>query len=508
MSEDFEEKLIIDKQRIKNSVRYQLPIEITTYTMPRNMELYIQEVVRLFLTECHQEHMAESLVFCTGELLVNAKKANTKRVYFKEKGLNIDNPSDYVKGMETFKDDTIKDIKHYLELQKKAGLYVKIVLRLKGEQIFLEIRNNSKLTVFEEQRIKNKLNNAQQYRKMEDFFSNVLDQSEGAGLGIIIIVLMFQKIGLTKDNYQVYIDGNETVTRIVLPCNAKIFSGSEILTYEFVKMQEAVPLRESKYKEIKKIIAEPHLDRQKFLEAAYTDPTVLLLFLKQTLNKNPDEICLEKLIPQFSDEQIKALFDEKLIGDESLVNDEENTHKKSIYLVKDDEQKTKLWNHAQNAAQFAYNIMKNFPQMQKMANPQQIYSLTLLNSLGEILLACSSKAQVEYSTELCQHFEETEKMIDIFYSGNACPSITMLYLKKIGLKDTFAGVTRCWNNLDYASKKNEDSACVIYLAEMLQFFDENVVEFYQLDKKILEKFNIFDHSQFVELLKNLKSVLN
>ena len=74
-----------DKEKIETSVQLHTPLEITTYTLPKNMEVYIQEVLSEFLTQCHQDHMIEYLKFCVGELLTNAKKANTKRVYFKEK---------------------------------------------------------------------------------------------------------------------------------------------------------------------------------------------------------------------------------------------------------------------------------------------------------------------------------------------------------------------------------------------------------------------------------------
>ena len=176
MVSDLEEKLEFDREKIRNSVRLQMPIEITTYTLSRNMEIYIYDILTTFLEECHEEHLIQSLKYCLGELLTNAKKANTKRVYFKEKGLNIDNPEEYEKGMDQFKVDTLSNIDHYLELQKKAGLYIKLALRIQADKIYIEIRNNSKLTVFEKERIQQKLDSVQQYKNMDEVLTNVLDQ--------------------------------------------------------------------------------------------------------------------------------------------------------------------------------------------------------------------------------------------------------------------------------------------------------------------------------------------
>ena len=99
MNEDLDTLKEIDAQKIKKALEYQVPIEVTTYTLPKSMEMYIHSVLSEFLTACHQNHMEQYLSFCLGELLTNAKKANTKRVYFKEKGLDINDEEQYAVGM-------------------------------------------------------------------------------------------------------------------------------------------------------------------------------------------------------------------------------------------------------------------------------------------------------------------------------------------------------------------------------------------------------------------------
>ena len=78
--DELEERLKIDREKIRVSVGLQLPIEMTSYTLPRNTEVYIRNIMEMFLEECHQDHLKEYLNFCLSELLTNSKKANTKRV--------------------------------------------------------------------------------------------------------------------------------------------------------------------------------------------------------------------------------------------------------------------------------------------------------------------------------------------------------------------------------------------------------------------------------------------
>ena len=52
--------------------------------------------------------------------------------------------------------------------------------------------------------------------------SQVLDDSEGAGLGLVILVLMLKKMGLGEDSFDILSDGTETVARIVIPLEQAI----------------------------------------------------------------------------------------------------------------------------------------------------------------------------------------------------------------------------------------------------------------------------------------------
>ena len=185
-----EKKVNIDNEKIKTAIRTGIPISIKTYTLPHDMEVYMGEILSLFLTELNQPHMIQYLTYSLNELVVNAKKANTKRIYFQEKNLDIFSLDDYNIGMKTFKNDTLNNIKYYLQKQKDAGLYVKLILQIQNNTIKIEVKNNSKITPFELERINQKLAQAKQFDSIQDALTTVLDDSEGAGLGLVILILM------------------------------------------------------------------------------------------------------------------------------------------------------------------------------------------------------------------------------------------------------------------------------------------------------------------------------
>jgi hypothetical protein len=202
---------------IKKAVQSGVPLMITTCTLPHKTEMHIEKILEMFLRAAGQERLKDYVTYCVWELAANAKRANTKRVYFMERGLDLNDPNDYKLGMINFKKDTLGNISHYSKIQKEKGFYVKLIIQMKQDVIHIEIRNNAVVTRAELMRIHDKLVNAQQYTSLEDALSRVLDSSEGAGLGLVILTLMLRKIGLNEDCFDILVTEQETIARIVIP---------------------------------------------------------------------------------------------------------------------------------------------------------------------------------------------------------------------------------------------------------------------------------------------------
>ena len=489
--DEFDEHLKIDREKIRISVGLQLPIEMTSYTLPRNTEVYIRSVMEMFLEECHQDHLKEYLNFCLSELLTNAKKANTKRVYFKEKGLDINDPKDYEKGMENFKMDTLTNIDHYLELQKKAGLYIKLSLKILADKIYIEIRNNSVLTVFEKERIQQKLDSVQQYKEMDEVFTNLLDQSEGAGLGIIIIILMLQKVGLSKENYQVVSTDTETITRIILPCNSTVFSGVEMLSYEFVNLEDSVPILKEHFEEANKLVTvEGNIDRAALYEVIRKDMSLALLPFRYVLQQDKHCFSLQKAIALLSDYDLRFIYSES------------NPHNRIIENTGNFEQ---ILNHSKKVAYYAYTLYKNCPEKDSFPEDEEyMYLLGLFNSMGAVLLAGASKNQIDYITELSsQYTEHGENILDMFMHRNASTYLSLVASKRYGFDTPVCYDLVGWNGLSMVPEKNKKRVGILHLAETIDFYSRGMIDFYQIDKDALKMFNIVDERQYNKLVKDL-----
>jgi hypothetical protein len=211
------DSISVDIEKVNEAIRMEVPLIMTTYTAPRKVERYIEEVVSLFLEHVKKSDLKDNVVYCIQELVVNAKKANTKRAYFSDRGLDLNDETDYERGMQSFKDDTLRNIDYYLELQRQQGLYIKLILHLKDSVITIEVRNNASITMTELKRIRNRIIKAKECDELEEAIVQVLDDSEGAGLGLVMLVIMLKKLGLGTDAFDILRTNEETIARIVIP---------------------------------------------------------------------------------------------------------------------------------------------------------------------------------------------------------------------------------------------------------------------------------------------------
>jgi len=191
-------------------------LTVSTFTYLPRERVHIDKILGAFLEAAEMNDLRNNLAYCIHELAGNAKKANMKRLYFLEKKLDILNPTDYARGMETFKAETTDRIAHFLTRLRESGLYVKFQFRKLRRGVRIVIRNNSLLTPAEQQRIEQKLAIARNYTCLADAYSTTEDGAEGAGLGIVMMLFMLKNLGFSEDSFSIRVSGGETLATLSL----------------------------------------------------------------------------------------------------------------------------------------------------------------------------------------------------------------------------------------------------------------------------------------------------
>ncbi|MFW5684622.1 MAG: hypothetical protein ACOC1I_07205, partial [Spirochaetota bacterium] len=250
----------VEEGKVLQAARSSIPLTVKSYTLPHETEVYLEEILGVFLKELGQERLKDPLAYCLRELAVNAKKANTKRVYFKERGLSLTNETEYEDGMRNFKQETLDNIQHFLELQKEEGLYVKVIFHTKGGRLNLYVCNNTEITKREQFRVFDRIARSRAFDSLEEALTTVIDDSEGAGLGIVILVLMLKKIGLDEDAFDIDTRNGETIARVIVPMDQVKADNLDMISEKLVQEIDSLPRFPENIVSLQKKIAEPEAE--------------------------------------------------------------------------------------------------------------------------------------------------------------------------------------------------------------------------------------------------------
>lgn len=231
----------IDVGKVRQAAKNGIPLVIQTALLPPQTEIDLDEILGIFLQHLDLDHVRNHVSYCLKELTGNAKKANTKRAYFHLKGLNIQNPVDYETGMAHFKKETLHEIDRYLETQENLGLHIRITFLVRDQVLVLRVSNNAPLTPTEKARAEQRIAQAKAYESMEQAFGQVLDEAEGAGLGLTILILMLRKLGLPDKVFTLESEDSGTSATLRIPAAEVHVDLVETLTVEMAAWVDKLP---------------------------------------------------------------------------------------------------------------------------------------------------------------------------------------------------------------------------------------------------------------------------
>jgi putative nucleotidyltransferase with HDIG domain len=469
-----------------------VPLSITTYTLPHEIELYIAEVLACFLAELSQERLKDYLGYCINELTTNAKKANTKRVYFVEKKLDINNPIDYEVGMRSFKEDTLNNIAYYLQLQKDAGLYVKVLMQVKKTNIVVEVRNNSEMTKTEFKRVFDKMARSRQFTSLEEALTQVLDDTEGAGLGLVIMILMLKKVGLNDENYEVLVESGETITRITMPMDAGTQEHMNALTKDIVDYIEALPQFPENIAQIEKLLNDPD-SKLSAIAAHISNDVALTTDLLKLVNSAA--FSLAKKCTSITEAV-------KLVGIRGIKNLLYSIGSLRILGSSTPEQKD-LWEHSYKVAFYSYNLARNF--LRNRIVTEDAYVCGLLHDLGKIVFSAMYPELLERIAALKKERNIPDKVYDALLSGINHPDIGSALAEKWNFPPSLIAAIRYHHAFESAPTEYRELSATVCLADLMIHYGEGAIDFYQIDRKLLEMFGISSESQIQKICASLQS---
>jgi len=485
----------VDEAKIKKAIASGLPITISTFVLTNEVKHYMENVISIFLRSVGQERLKNHVSYCVHELASNAKKANVKRVYFADRNLDLSNSDDYKEGMKYFKEATLNNVAYYLRLQKEKNLYIKLVLQIRKDIIHIEIHNNVVATRIELIRIHDRLARTRQYKTLDEALSQVFDDTEGAGLGLVILVLMLKKIGLDEDCFDVSVNGNETIARIIIPLNQVHLENVSILSMKVANSVSSLPQFPEHVLEMRRLLDDENVEMGEIARQLSTDPALVAGLLRIV---NSAHYMMGKRVNNILD----AVNMVGIKGIRNLLYSYETQR----VLGNDTVEKKQLWEHSYKTAFYAYNIVKHFQFNRDLTDDAYVGSL--LHDIGKIVLSNIHPKLLEKIQNFCIARDIPYSTFEDISSGLNHAEIGALIAEKWNFPESMIMAIRYHHTPLLTPRPYQDLVRVVYLANMLCEYEHGVVAFEQLEMEVLGTLGISSKEKLDELMEKLSSQFN
>jgi hypothetical protein len=204
--------------RIGTAIEDKDKISVKSSKINQRLEHYILKIISGILKKHDQERFTDMVYTILKELAINAVKANQKRMFFEDNKLNISDENDYQEGIVKFKasfSDSMSE--EYGRKCMERGIYCQINFYHNTTGMYVEVVNNTPVLRTEELRMREKMKKAMGYNDIAEFYMDNMDNTEGAGLGIALILILLKNDSIDPNLFRIITRPDKTVARIEIP---------------------------------------------------------------------------------------------------------------------------------------------------------------------------------------------------------------------------------------------------------------------------------------------------
>ncbi|MBP7737282.1 MAG: HDOD domain-containing protein [Spirochaetes bacterium] len=458
--------------------------------LTRDIEVDINSLLAKVLSRIDMAYLYDTFESVVRELVQNAMKANMKRVSFKEMKLDINNGDDYQKGMRKF-----KKVVYRPELLRERLLAspFRIVIKLHrtGSGVVLEISNNARVLPVELDRMMFRARKAAECGNFAEAYENMYDESEGAGLGIILSVMLLKNAGIDTGNFSIRADGDLLKIAIVIPSMLK---GPEITSEignRILDDVKTLPTFPENILELRSLCNNPDTSIEALSDKISLDPSLAADVLRLS---NSAGFITGKRINKIGE----AIM---VIGMKNLESLLVASASRKI-LDKRYRKFEQVWDHCNKTAYYARRIaLENG--CGKLADT--VFIAGLLHDIGKIVLLSTDLPLVEQISDIVRNRKiRTTTILEEIYIGMSHSTIGSLIAEKWNFPDELVESIRYHHAPLHPEIVNRDTVMIVYLANQLCYLEAKGMDLMFFEADVLARFGIHSRDELDDLARRLQ----
>jgi hypothetical protein len=203
---------------IITAIKNRSDLVFITYSGLENTVDKIKYALAKILEQFKREEIFTPLLSCIKELIANAAKANAKTILINEEKItDPENLAEVAKKVQSVLNE--EGLLEYGIKAKQHRLSTRTYLKVHGNNLIIEVVNNTPLSSRELKRINERIDLSSKYDNIAEFFMENPDpEAEGMGLGLSMVVVLLKNINISHKNFMITTDGNsKTYATILVP---------------------------------------------------------------------------------------------------------------------------------------------------------------------------------------------------------------------------------------------------------------------------------------------------
>lgn len=460
---------------------------IQFHQFTKDVESVITKIIHRYLEKYDILFMKNPILTVVKELLNNAVKANIKRLYFKNKNLEITKINDYREGMETFKTEVYREENSELHKKlEKSNLVVRISFKTSKEQIHINVINNIPILEQELTKVKARISKAYKYKNITDAFDDVIDESEGAGLGLIMAMMLFKNAGLPANSFQIYKKDGLTIATLSIPQGMTKTESQKKIASEIITEIDNLPAFPENIRTIQNLCKKPDVEIKDISTAISMDAVLASSILKLA---NSAGYVTSKMVDTIEEAVmiigIKGISTLLLVtGVTDIIN---SKYKRYETIFKDSYKR-------------AFYAQKLSLQMNQMKLTDYAYLAGLLADLGRIVMLSISSEQMERLKKIAGFKGiDDSNLLEEMSIGLSHSTLGSMIAARWNFHDALIKAIEYHQRPFMAPENMKSLVYIVYLADIFVNIENNKSRFDIVDEDVLKYFDLTDETNFATL---------
>jgi len=411
------------------------------------------------------------------EMIVNAVKANSKRVFFEKNGLDITDDAQYETGMTEFKSFLLNEQSSMQEVLKDNGYRVELVLKKDDNGFKIYVNNNAGLLPFEKERIDMRIRKAKSYNDFSDMYMDISDDTEGEGLGISLTILFLKNSGIGENSFKIVSNGEITQSTITVPLTTRPPETIELIQRRIKDDIDELPTFPEQIVEIREMCQDLEVSIEAISSKISLDPSLAASVLK--LANSAGFVTVKKI------EKIKDAV--KVIGLKNLDAILVTVAARKILDERFSDFR-EIWAHCNKVAFYARELAIKFGLGSKS---DKYYLSGMLHDLGKIVLLSLNSELVEHiETVIVQKQMRTCTVLEEVTMGISHSSIGKLIAEKWNFPEYIVESIEKHHSPVQVSEENTDIIYLTYLANIMCLMEDEKFHAFNVEDEVMRRYGL------------------